>query len=97
MPESQDAMMLAVRGGDLAGVRRLAAEAPDSLGAVGSDGRTPLVLAASAGADEVVALLSELGADAARRDGEGRTASSAERRRSRPPGRRDVPYVRGVW
>jgi ankyrin repeat protein len=49
---------------------------------LGPDGRTPLVLAASAGADEVVALLSELGADAARRDGEGRTASSAERRRS---------------
>jgi ankyrin repeat protein len=49
---------------------------------LGPDGRTPLVLAASVGADEVVALLLELGADAARRDGEGRTASSAERRRS---------------
>ncbi|CAA9283823.1 MAG: hypothetical protein AVDCRST_MAG04-3956 [uncultured Acetobacteraceae bacterium] len=97
MPESQDAMMSAVRRGDLAGVRRLAAEAPDSLDAVGPDGRMPLVLAASVGADEVVALLLELGADAARRDGEGRTAFSAEWRRSRPPGRRDVPYACGVW
>jgi hypothetical protein len=37
MPESQDAMVSAVRGGgDLASVCRLAAEAPDSLDAVGA-------------------------------------------------------------
>lgn len=64
-----------MRDGDLAGARRLAAEAPDRLDAAGSDGRTPLMPAASVGTDEMVALMLESGADAARRDVEGRTAA----------------------
>ena len=76
MPDSENPLLPAVRAGDLASVRRLADEAPGRLDATGGpDGRTPLVLAASAGAEEVVALLLELGADAARRDGQGRTAA----------------------
>lgn len=75
MPEAQNPLLSAVRDRDLAGVRGSAAGAPDLLDAVGPDGRTPLMLAAATGADEMVALLLELGADAARRDGEGRTAA----------------------
>ena len=75
MQESEDAFPEAVRNGDAAGVRRLAAGTPGLLDEAGPDGRTPLMLAAAAGADEMVALLLELGADASRRDGEGRTAA----------------------
>lgn len=75
MPDPRDALLSAVRGGDAAGVRRSAAEAPGRLDEAGPDGRTPLMLAAAAGAEGMVALLLELGADAALRDGEGRTAA----------------------
>lgn len=75
MRDPQDSLLAAVRGGDAADVRRLAAEAPGRLDETGPDGRTPLMLAASTGAEEMVALLLELGADAARRDGKGRTAA----------------------
>lgn len=75
MSDPQNPLLPAVRRGDLAGIRRLAAEALDRLDAAGPDGRTPLMLAASIGAEEAVALLLELGADAARRDGDGRTAA----------------------
>jgi ankyrin repeat protein len=75
MPGPQDPLLSAVRGGDLAGVRRLAEESPERLDAKGPDGLTALMVAASIGAEEVVALLLELGADAALRDGEGRTAA----------------------
>lgn len=75
MPEREGSLSAAVRGGDAAAVRRLASEAPGRLDEAGEDGRTPLMLAAWAGADDMVALLLELGADAARRDGEGRTAA----------------------
>lgn len=75
MPEREHPLLAAVRSGDAAAVRRLASEAPGRLDDAGEDGRTPLMLAASAGAEEAVALLLELGADAARRDGQGRTAA----------------------
>lgn len=75
MPEAPDDLMAAVRGGDLDGVRRLARGAPERLDAAGPDGRTALMLAASAGHEEMVALLLELGADPALRDGAGKTAA----------------------
>lgn len=75
MPEAQDALMAAVRGNDLAAVRRLCRDAPDRLDAAGADGRTALMLAASAGREEAVALLLELGADPALRDRDGKTAA----------------------
>lgn len=75
MPEREHPLLAAARSGDAAAVRRLASEAPGRLDDAGEDGRTPLMLAASAGAEEAVALLLELGADAARRDGQGRTAA----------------------
>lgn len=75
MPESPDELMAAVRGGDLAGLRRLAGDAPGRLDAPGSGGRTALMLAASSGNEEMVALLLELGADPALRDGAGKTAA----------------------
>lgn len=75
MREPRDSLLAAVRGGDGASVRRLAAEAAGRLDQAGPDGRTPLMLAAANGAEEMVALLLELGADAACRDGEGRTAA----------------------
>jgi ankyrin repeat protein len=75
MRDSEQSLLAAVRAGDAAAVRRLAAEAPGRLDEAGEDGRTPLMLAAAGGAEEMVALLLELGADAARRDGEGRTAA----------------------
>jgi ankyrin repeat protein len=75
MPDAQDALLQAVRGGDAEALRRLAAASPELLDRAGPDGRTPLMLAASAGAAELVGLLLELGADPARRDGEGRTAA----------------------
>lgn len=75
MPEGRTSLSAAVRGGDAAEVRRLAAESPERLDEAGTDGRTPLMLAAAAGAEAMVALLLELGADAARQDGEGRTAA----------------------
>ncbi|GAA0574017.1 hypothetical protein GCM10009416_10920 [Craurococcus roseus] len=75
MPERAHSLLAAVRGGDATALRRLASEAPGRLDEAGEDGRTPLMLAASTGAEEMVALLLELGADAARRDGQGRTAA----------------------
>lgn len=75
MPEARTSLLAAVRGDDGAAVRRLAAEAPERLDEAGPDGRTPLMLAAVIGAEEMVALLLELGADPARRDGEGRSAA----------------------
>ncbi len=75
MPGPENPLLAAVRDGDGAAVRRLAAEEPGRLDQAGGDGRTPLMAAAWAGADEIVALLLELGADAARRDGQGRTAA----------------------
>lgn len=75
MREPEHPLLAAVRSGDDAAVRRSAAEAPGRLDEEGPDGRTPLMLAASTGAEEMVALLLELGADAARRDGQGRTAA----------------------
>lgn len=75
MPEREHPVLAAVRRGDAAAVRHSASEAPARLDEAGEDGRTPLMLAASAGAEEMVALLLELGADVARRDGQGRTAA----------------------
>ena len=76
MPEARTSLLAAVRGGDGASVRRLAAESPGRLDEAGPDGRTPLMVAAAAGAEEMVALLLELGADAARRGGKpGRPAA----------------------
>jgi ankyrin repeat protein len=75
MSQSEDPLLSAVRSGDAAGVRRLAGESPNRLDTHGPDGRTALMVAASDGAEEMVALLLELGADAALRDGEGRTAA----------------------
>lgn len=75
MPEPENSLIAAVRTGDAERVRHLAAGASERLDETGSDGRTPLMVAAAAGADTMVALLLELGADAARRDGEGRTAA----------------------
>jgi uncharacterized protein len=75
MPDHENALLAAVRCGDAAGVRRLATDAPERLDAAGADGRTPLMLAASTGAEDMVALLLELGADAAKRDAGGRTAA----------------------
>jgi len=75
MSQSQDPLLTAVRSGDAAGVRDLAGESPTRLDAHGPDGLTALMVAASTGAEEMVALLLELGADAGLRDGEGRTAA----------------------
>jgi ankyrin repeat protein len=75
MPEREHPFLAALRRGDATAVRRLASEEPGRLDEAGEDGRTPLMLAASTGAEDMVALLLELGADAARRDGEGRTAA----------------------
>lgn len=75
MPETQDALLHAVRDGDAEAVRRSAAASPALLDRAGPDGRTPLMLAAAAGQAELAALLLELGADPAQRDEEGRTAA----------------------
>lgn len=75
MAETNDPFMEAVRKGDGEAVRRLLAEEPGRLDAAGPDGRTPLMLAASEGGADMVALLLELGADPAKRDREGRTAA----------------------
>lgn len=75
MPESRDTLLAAVRAGDGEAVRRVAAEGGRVLDAAGPDGSTALMVAASGGADEMVALLLELGADPALRDREGRTAA----------------------
>ena len=75
MPEREHPLLAAVRSGDAAAVRRLASEAPGRLDDAGEDGRTPLMLAASEGGADMVALLLELGADPAKRDREGRTAA----------------------
>ena len=77
--------MSAVRQGDVARVRRLAADAPPAqLDAAGSDGRTPLMAAAAAGAEEMVGVLLELGADPSLRDGGGRTAADLAFRNGHP-------------
>lgn len=75
MAETHDPFMAAVRQGDGDAVRRMLAEEPGRLDAAGPEGSTPLMLAASEGKAEMVALLLEAGADPAKRDREGRTAA----------------------
>ena len=75
MPEREHPLWGAVVGGDAVVVGGWGFEGRGGRVVAGVVGRTPLMLAASAGAEEAVALLLELGADAARRDGQGRTAA----------------------
>ena len=81
LPTGQESLVLAIRGNDTNGIRRLVA-AGVSVNARLLRQRTPLMVAAEAGQVDAVRTLLTLGADRALRDDDGRTAYDYARMRA---------------